>query len=76
MIDLETVRAEFPILQRKTYMNSCSLGALSRRSEAYLHEFTERWHEMGASGWYRHWLFTNHPELADSWEAYARATDV
>lgn len=37
-------------------MNSCSLGALSRRSEAYLHDFTEHWHEMGASAWYRHWL--------------------
>ena len=56
MIDLNAVRSEFPILERKTYMNSCSLGALSRRSEAYLHDFTERWHEMGASAWYRHWL--------------------
>jgi kynureninase len=37
-------------------MNSCSLGALSRRSESYLSEFTERWHDMGASAWYRHWL--------------------
>jgi kynureninase len=56
MIDLDAVRSEFPILARKTYMNSCSLGALSKRSEAYLHEFTERWHDMGASAWYRHWL--------------------
>jgi selenocysteine lyase/cysteine desulfurase len=56
VIDLDAIRSEFPILERKTYMNSCSLGALSRRSEAYLHEFTERWHDMGASGWYRHWL--------------------
>jgi len=37
-------------------MNSCSLGGLSRRSESYLSEFTERWHDMGASAWYRHWL--------------------
>jgi len=54
--DLEQVRAEFPILSRKTYLNSCSLGALSRRSEAYLDEFRERWHDMGASAWYQHWL--------------------
>lgn len=54
--DLDALRAEFPILQRKTYLNSCSLGALSRRSEAYLHDFTERWHDMGASAWYGHWL--------------------
>lgn len=56
MFDIDAVRSEFPILERKTYMNSCSLGALSRRSEAYLHDFTERWHDMGASAWYRHWL--------------------
>ena len=55
-MDLEAIRSEFPILERKTYLNSCSLGALSRRSEALLHDFTERWHEMGASAWYRHWL--------------------
>lgn len=56
MPDFELLRDEFPILGRKTYLNSCSLGALSRRSEAYLGEFVERWHDMGASAWYRHWL--------------------
>jgi kynureninase len=56
LIDLDSVRSEFPILERKTYMNSCSLGALSRRSERYLNDFTERWHDLGASAWYRHWL--------------------
>lgn len=54
--DLDRVRAEFPILGRKTYLNSCSLGALSKRSEAYLADFTRLWHEMGASAWYEHWL--------------------
>ena len=56
MTDFESVRAEFPILERATYLNSCSLGALSRRSEGYLRDFTERWHELGASAWYAHWL--------------------
>ena len=56
MPDFEALRDEFPILARKTYLNSCSLGALSKRSEAYLGEFVERWHDMGASAWYRHWL--------------------
>ncbi|MEM7416049.1 MAG: aminotransferase class V-fold PLP-dependent enzyme [Gemmatimonadota bacterium] len=56
MNDLDAIRSEFPILERKTYLNSCSLGALSRRSEAYLHDFTDRWHDMGASAWYHHWL--------------------
>jgi kynureninase len=55
-LDVEALRSEFPILSRKTYLNSCSLGALSRRAESYLDEFRERWHDMGASAWYRHWL--------------------
>jgi kynureninase len=54
--DLDAARANFPILSRRSYLNSCSLGALSTRSEAYLDEFQERWHDMGASAWYRHWL--------------------
>ncbi len=55
-LDVAGLRAEFPILSNTTYLNSCSLGALSLRSEAYLSEFTERWHTMGASAWYEHWL--------------------
>jgi selenocysteine lyase/cysteine desulfurase len=54
--DLNRLRAEFPILSRTTYLNSCSLGPLSRRSEARLHGFQDLWHEMGASAWYEHWL--------------------
>jgi selenocysteine lyase/cysteine desulfurase len=49
-------RSEFPILQSHTYLNSCSLGALSHRAEEYLDEFRTRWHTMGASAWYEHWL--------------------
>jgi len=55
-LDLEAIRAQFPILSRRTYLNSCSLGALSLRSEMYLDDFRERWHDMGASAWYGHWL--------------------
>ncbi len=51
-----SARKEFPILEKKNYLNSCSLGALSFRAEAYLDEFRERWHTMGASAWYEHWL--------------------
>ena len=54
--DLPRLRAEFPILSTHTYLNSCSLGALSRRSEGYLDGFLQRWHTMGASAWYEHWL--------------------
>jgi kynureninase len=55
-MDLDRMRAQFPILSRKTYLNSCSLGALSHRAIHYLDEFQERWHDMGASAWYTHWL--------------------
>lgn len=54
--ELLAYRAEFPILQRKTYMNSCSLGALSTRSMQGLAEFMETWNEWGAHAWYDIWL--------------------
>ena len=54
-MDVTSVRAEFPILQRKIYLNSCSLGALSLRAVAYLESFQELWHELGASAWYGPW---------------------
>jgi selenocysteine lyase/cysteine desulfurase len=49
-------RDEFPILARKTYLNSCSLGALSRRSMDALDRFQEEWNEYGASAWYATWI--------------------
>jgi kynureninase len=48
-------RAEFPILERKIYLNSCSLGALSHRALEYVHRFHEEWHDYGASAWYGPW---------------------
>ncbi len=49
-------RGEFPILARTTYLNSCSLGALSRRAEQRLRDFRNEWHEYGASAWYETWM--------------------
>lgn len=49
-------RASFPILQSHTYLNSCSLGALSNQAEARLGEFLALWHTHGASAWYEHWM--------------------
>ncbi len=54
--ELLTYRAEFPILQRKTYLNSCSLGALSERSLRGMAQFMETWNEWGAHAWYEIWL--------------------
>lgn len=56
MSDWKRWRAEFPILARKTYLNSCSLGALSRRAESRLGTFLEEWHTHGASAWYETWM--------------------
>ncbi len=49
-------RGEFPILARTTYLNSCSLGALSRRAEQRLRDFRNEWHSHGASAWYETWM--------------------
>jgi len=49
-------RDEFPILSRKIYLNSCSLGALSRRAESRIHQFHDEWHTYGASAWYEIWM--------------------
>ena len=54
--ELVSYRSEFPILQRKTYLNSCSLGALSTRSMEGLTQFMEMWNEWGAHAWYEIWL--------------------
>jgi kynureninase len=55
-VDWTGWRNEFPILSRKTYLNSCSLGALSHRAEARIRQFHEDWHNYGASAWYEIWL--------------------
>jgi kynureninase len=49
-------RREFPILARTAYLNSCSLGALSRRAEQRLDTFREEWHARGAAAWYETWM--------------------
>ncbi len=56
LVDWTAWRAEFPILSRKTYLNSCSLGALSKRAEARLATFYDQWHSLGASAWYEPWM--------------------
>jgi len=45
-------RAEFPIFERCTYLNSCSLGALGRRSRARVNDHLDLWDTRGASAWY------------------------
>lgn len=52
----ELYRDEFPILADSVYLNSNSLGALSRRSLAARREFEADWHELGARAWPLRWL--------------------
>jgi selenocysteine lyase/cysteine desulfurase len=49
-------RAEFPILARRVYLNSCSLGALSKHALRRVATFHEQWHDYGAAAWYEPWL--------------------
>jgi selenocysteine lyase/cysteine desulfurase len=47
---VSSIRAQFPIFERKIYLNSCSQGALSAAVEAGLLEHIASWHQ-GGSPW-------------------------
>jgi kynureninase len=49
-------RSEFPIFEHTTYLNTCSLGALSRRTRSAVDQFLDLWQSYGASAWYKTWL--------------------
>ena len=49
-------REEFPVFGRATYLNSCSLGALSRRSRERVNTYLDQWDLRGAAAWYDTWL--------------------
>ncbi|HEX5948947.1 MAG TPA: aminotransferase class V-fold PLP-dependent enzyme [Actinomycetota bacterium] len=48
MSDLAAYRDEFPVVRRKSYLISASLGPVSERSKRYLREYVEAWETMGA----------------------------
>lgn len=50
------LRERFPIFRHTTYLNSCSLGALSDRSRVALSDYLDQWERRGASAWYDTWL--------------------
>lgn len=52
---LLSFRAEFPILERTTYLVSNSLGAMPRTVPQRLAEYTETWAELGVKAWGRGW---------------------
>ncbi len=45
---LESYRDEFPVLERKAYLISASLGPVSGRSQRYLAEYMDAWGSKGA----------------------------
>jgi selenocysteine lyase/cysteine desulfurase len=45
---IRKIRSRFSIFQRKTYLNTCSQGALSDAVEAGLQDFIASWHEHGS----------------------------
>jgi selenocysteine lyase/cysteine desulfurase len=62
------LRDEFPIFRHAIYLNSCSLGALSRRSRERVGDYLDQWERRGASAWYDVWWAA----LAELRERYAR----
>src|SRR3972149_3608982 len=48
-------RAEFPIFESTTYLNTCSLAPLSRRVAAAVGEYLRLWQQFGASAWSGPW---------------------
>jgi len=51
----EAYRAEFPVFERTTYFNTCSLCALGTRVRDAVLRFLDLWSERGASAWYGPW---------------------
>lgn len=54
-MDPYSLRSEFPILRQQTYLNSCSLGALGKRTVARIDQFLKEWRSQGAAAWYETW---------------------
>jgi kynureninase len=58
--ELSRFRSSFPLLDRVTYFNACSLGPLPRSGAAAVAEFLRIWDEQGAPAWFTEWI----PRLA------------
>jgi kynureninase len=68
--DLADYREEFPVLARKSYLISASLGPVSVRSQRYLGEYMEAWASKGAPDhvWFED-IFPRMSELKRSFSA-------
>lgn len=69
MKELAAYRDEFPVLARRTYLISASLGPLSRRGRAAAEEHLDLWQRLGPEElWFEHGL----PKLQECREMFAR----
>ena len=48
-------RTDFPIFEHTIYLNSCSLGALSRQARRRVAGCLDQWDDRGAANWYDVW---------------------
>ncbi len=53
--DLLALRAEFPILERTTYLINNSLGAMPRAVHGEVEQFARQWEERGVRAWHEGW---------------------
>jgi kynureninase len=68
VIDLARWRAEFPVVDRRTYLISASLGPLSLRSRALAEEHLDLWGTLGPEElWFEHGL----PRLRECRQRFA-----
>jgi len=56
MADWQTLRGEFPLLDRCIYFNACSLGPLPRSGMAAIHKYADDWDRQGTPVWFSEWL--------------------
>src|SRR5918992_1769874 len=67
--ELSRYRIEFPVVDRRTYLISASLGPLSNRSRAAAEEHLDLWQRLGPEElWFDHGL----PKLQECRERFAR----
>ena len=68
-MDLSGYRAEFPIVEKRTYLISASLGPLSTRARAAAEEHLDLWGRLGPEElWFDHGI----PKLQEVRESFAR----
>jgi kynureninase len=53
-------RDEFPIVETCTYLVSHSLGAMPKRTAAYLQEYADTWSRRGVRAWHEGWWEIGH----------------